>query len=82
MYDIITRLIGKKCEIHTVDDYFEGLLKEVTGNVAVVFDEFEEKDVYINLLQMISICESESDIKKEKPRKKGLFNRKTDLEDM
>lgn len=82
MYDIITRLIGEKCEIYTVDDYFEGVLKEVIGNVAVVFDEFEEKDVYINLLQMQSICKEYSEIKKEKSKKKGFFKRKVNSEDM
>ncbi len=82
MYDLITRFIGKKCEINTVDDYFEGVVKEVSGNVLVVFDEYEEKDVYLNLIQLISICEEDSEIKKEKPKKRGFFSRKDDLEDM
>lgn len=81
MYNLIIRLVGKTCEIQTVDNYYEGLLKEVDGNVAVIFDIYEEKDVYVNLVQMISICEDDSAIKKEKPKKKGLFSRKSDEEE-
>ena len=74
MYDLLLRLVGKTCEIQTVDNYYEGTVKEVNGNVLIIFDRFEEKDVYVNLMQF----------KKDKPKKKGFFSRKNDmdLEDM
>lgn len=84
MYDLMLRLVGKNCEIQTIDNYYEGTVKEVSGNVLVVFDKFEEKDVYVNLLQCVSVCEDDNEIKKDRPKKKGLFSRKNDmdLEDM
>ncbi|MBQ7756294.1 MAG: hypothetical protein IJX42_04965 [Oscillospiraceae bacterium] len=84
MYDLLLRLVGKTCEIQTVDNYYEGTVKEVNGNILIIFDRFEEKDVYVNLMQFISICEEDSEIKKDKPKKKGFFSRKNDmdLEDM
>lgn len=82
MFSLYNELVGKRCEITTTEDYHEGILVKLHQNVAVVHDEFEEKDIYLNLYQVVSIHESpavESDLKSAF---KGIFKRKNDLEEM
>lgn len=79
MYSILSgQLVGKSVEIDTIDNHYEGVLKMVEGNVAVIFDEDIEKDVYINLLLMEGITLSDEEEHKIPKKKKGLFGRKND----
>lgn len=81
MFDTLLELVGKYCEITTsVEDYYTGIVKRVEGNVLVVFDEYEEKDIYVNLFHLVhaEVC----DDKTQKPKKLRLFSKKDSLEDM
>ena len=80
MYNLLRELIGRKCEIATsTEDYYEGVIRRLDENVLVVFEEYEEEEIYLNLLHVVSVSPC---IEEEKPKKKGFFSRKDDSEEM
>lgn len=83
MYNLLNELSGRKCQISTsTDDYYEGEIRRFDGNILVVYEEYEEEEIYLNLLHVVSVTPCAEEPVTEKPKKRGFFSRKDDLEDM
>ena len=73
MNEMIRNLIGQKCDFETYDDdYYDYILKDVSGDWILIEDE--EESLYLNLRYVVSIQISQEENDEESS--KGFFRKR------